>query len=208
MTLYLSTSTPLQNNPTTPVLYDIIADERQLLAQHHDPFPYPPPFQVKRDEWYLSNANIFISVRGKLYGLRRDRLPPGCLFVRDSYVIQPTELYPRGFPPSRPFPIPELTYLEFDEFLIFFYYTEYFYGDEERWRRVCVLAQRLGFHALSYRAFVELQYFSYSRFGPQMRCLMIHRAPHHIRTAFHRRQRPLMVFESDMDSEIISDDSI
>ena len=62
MTLYLSTSTPLQENPTTPVLYDIIADEQQLLAQHHDSFPYPPPFLVKCDEWYLSNANMFISV--------------------------------------------------------------------------------------------------------------------------------------------------
>ena len=94
MTLYLSTSTQLQENPTTPVLFDVLADERQLLVQHYDPFPHPPPFLVKRDEWYLSNANIFISVRGKLYSLRRDRLPPGCLFLHDPYVIQPTELYP------------------------------------------------------------------------------------------------------------------
>jgi len=113
---------------------------------------------VKREEWYLSNANIFISVRGKLYGLCRERLPPNCLF----YTILPGDLYPRRFTLFQPFPIPELTYLEFEEFLIFFYYTEYFHGDEERWRRVCVLAQQLGFHALSHRTFVELQYFSYS----------------------------------------------
>src|SRR5271156_4412473 len=207
MTLYLSTSTSLQENPTIPVLYDIIADERQLQAQHHNPFPYPPPFLVKRDEWYLSNANVFISVRGKLYGLRRERLPPNCLFLHDPYAILPGDLYPRGFTAFQPLPVPELTYLEFEEFLIFFYYTEYFYGDEEHWQRVCVLARRLGFHALSYRAFVELQYFSYSRFGPQLRRFMIHHAPHHIRTAFHRRQRPLMVFESDVDSDIIGDDS-
>lgn len=207
MTLYLSTSTQLQENPTTPVLFDILADERQLLSQHHEPFPYPPPFLVKRDEWYLPNANIYISVRGKLYGLRRDHLPLNCLFLLDPYTLQPSELYPRGFTPTRPFPISDLTYLEFEEFLIFFYYTEYFHGNEERWRRVCILARRLGFHALSYRAFVELQYFRYSQFGPQQRRFMIHHAPHHIRTSFLRRRRPLMVFESDMDSDIIGDDS-
>ena len=87
MTLYLSTSTSLQENPTIPILYDIIADERQLQAQHHDPFPYPPPFLVKRDEWYLSNANIFITVRGKLYGLHREHLPTNCLFLHDPYTI-------------------------------------------------------------------------------------------------------------------------
>ena len=62
MTLYRLTSTSLQENLTTPVLYNVVADERQLQAQHHDPFPYPPPFLVKRDEWYLPNTNIFISV--------------------------------------------------------------------------------------------------------------------------------------------------
>ena len=100
MTLYLSTSTLLQENPTTPVLFDVTVDERQLLVQHHDPFPYPPPFLVKRDEWYLPNANIFISVRGQLYGLRRDHLPLNCLFLLNPYAIQPGELYPRGFTPT------------------------------------------------------------------------------------------------------------
>src|SRR5271156_3751798 len=110
MTLYFSTATPLQENLTIPVLYDIIADERQLQVQHHDPFPYPPPFLVKRDKWYLLDANIFISVRGTLYCLCRERLPPACLFLHDSYTILPGELYPRGFTAFRPFPISDLTY--------------------------------------------------------------------------------------------------
>ena len=108
MISFLSTSTPLTKKPNTPILFDIISSEKKTQTLHKDPFPYPPPFQVKQDEWYMSNPDLFLSIRGKLYGLQREKFPRTCLFLENAYKIHENELYPRGFTPTRPFPINQI----------------------------------------------------------------------------------------------------
>jgi hypothetical protein len=50
---------------------------------------YPPPILVKHHTWYLHNADLFISVRGTLYGIHQWR-------VEDSILFQEILRYGQG----------------------------------------------------------------------------------------------------------------
>jgi hypothetical protein len=208
MLSFLATSTLLSDPLHIPNLFDIISSEHNIQAQNDKPFPYPPPFLFKREEWYLPNANLFLSVRGKLYGLRREKFPRTCFFLDDAYRIHDNELYPRGFTLTRPFPVDHITHWEFEEFLIFLYYTEHFHGNEARWRRVCLLAGRWHFPYFHNRAYIELQYFRYRQHCPQTRRFLMDVAPLTVRMTYRRRLHRRLLVESDVEEEIpgIDDD--
>jgi hypothetical protein len=108
---FLSTSTPFRPN-ATPSLINITVDRTRLHQDFEHPHPYPPPILSKRLQWYLPNANRFISIRGILYGLHRDMFPFGSYFLNiPPPEIQEGELIPRGFIPTLPLPLDDITYI-------------------------------------------------------------------------------------------------
>jgi hypothetical protein len=119
--------------------------------------------------------------------------------------IQEGELIPRGFIPTLPLPLDDITYIEFEEFLIFLCYPDLFHGNEDRWQRVCVLANRWHFFALQHHAYLELQYIRYRESPPFLRRVMMNLSPVSIRLAFRRRNNPNLIVESDIGS-VIGDD--
>src|ERR1700678_1313848 len=43
-----------------------------LVTNKMDPFPYPPPIQVKHPMWFLNDANLFLSHRETLFGFHQE----------------------------------------------------------------------------------------------------------------------------------------
>jgi hypothetical protein len=204
-TQLLSTTTPFFPQ-VKPILFEITVDKRHFHQDTEQPYPYPPPILTKRPQWYLPHADRFISVRGALYGLHHYHFPWGSFFTS----LQPPkvldgEFIPRGLVPEIPIPIDDITYIEFEEFLVFLCYPDEFYGNEDRWRRVLLLASRWRFLALQHRAYMELQYLRYRYLPPLHRQFMMSLTPTPIHKAFRRRHQPLLVVESDFE-DVISDD--
>src|SRR5277367_210506 len=124
---FLSTPTPLFPH-TKPDLVTITVDKRCLYEDTEQPYPYPPPILAKQLQWYLPHANLFISVRGALYGLHHYFFPLGSFFTTlQPPKIQDGEFIPRGLIPELPIPIDDISYIEFAEFLIFLCYPDQFH---------------------------------------------------------------------------------
>jgi hypothetical protein len=79
---------------------------------------YPPPILTKHHTWYLHDADLFISIRGTLYGIHQRRLEDLILFQE---VLRYGQNHLIGAIPIHPIPFDDLKKEIFDHFLILSY---------------------------------------------------------------------------------------
>jgi hypothetical protein len=79
---------------------------------------YPPPILTKHHTWYLHDADLFISIRGTLYGIHRRRLEDSILFQE---VLRYGQNHLIRVIPIHPIPFDDLKKEIFDHFLILLY---------------------------------------------------------------------------------------
>ena len=186
------------------------------LLSHYDPerpYPYPPPMLVKHPILYWDDANLFISVRGMLYGLHQQFfIPHSTFFITILNRIDPCRTAPRGTLPSLPIPFDKLSYLRFEEFITLLYNLNRFYGDEDRWKRIHQLATYWNFRHIQDKALFELQYLRYQELPPLSRQYMLTRTPRHVQRQFQsrwRKQHAIVIEPSDEEDNndpVVSDD--
>ena len=201
LTIYLlSLQTSIMT--TTPLTLERFLDSSSNTRQH---YPYPPPILTKHAVWFLPKPDLFISIRGLLYGLHQGRfLPHSEKFREITSIIEPCRTSPRGLTPTLPIPLDSLEELYFNEFLLLLYQPDDFHGTDERWKRIYRLASHWGFRHVQDQAWIELQYLSFLRLAPGQKQIMMQRTPPHIRELFWRRfirNPPIIVEESDIEME-------
>jgi hypothetical protein len=79
---------------------------------------YPPPILTKHHTWYLHDANLFVSIRGTLYGIHQRRLEDSILFQE---ILRYGQNHLIGTIPIHPIPFDDLKKEIFDHFLILLY---------------------------------------------------------------------------------------
>jgi hypothetical protein len=79
---------------------------------------YPPPILTKHHTWYLHDADLFISIRGTLYGIHRQQLEDSILFQE---VLQYGQNHLIGVILIHPIPFDDLKKEIFDHLLILSY---------------------------------------------------------------------------------------
>jgi hypothetical protein len=79
---------------------------------------YPPPILVKHHTWCLYDADLFISIRGTLYGIHQRRLEDSILFQE---ILRYGQNHLIGVILIHPIPFDDLKKEIFDHFLILLY---------------------------------------------------------------------------------------
>ncbi len=118
--------------------------------------PYPPPTVVKHYMWYYHDANLFIMIRGIVYGLHRQIFEKSDNFLTTHEIDEPGYDVPRGTTCLLPIPLNNLDTNLFDKFLSYVYYPEYFTGNENDLLDIRGLCITWGFYELSATILVEI----------------------------------------------------
>jgi hypothetical protein len=79
---------------------------------------YPPPILTKHHTWYLLDADLFISIRGVLYGIHQRQVEDSILFQE---IIRYGQSHSIGVIPIHPIPFDDLKKEIFDHFLTLSY---------------------------------------------------------------------------------------
>jgi hypothetical protein len=118
--------------------------------------PYPPPVVVKHYMWYYHDANLFIIIRGIVYGLHRQIFEKSDTFLTTHEIEEPGYDTLRGATPLLPIPLNDLETRLFDNFLNYVYYPEYFTGSENDLLEIRGLCITWGFYDLSATTLIEV----------------------------------------------------
>ena len=181
---------------------------RRSSPETQQPYPYPPPILIKHSLWFLSEPDLYVSIRGLLYGLHQQHFTPhSTLFQQAVAYIEPGCTTPRGLTPTLPIPLDTLDPLLFEQFLLLLYHPDRFRGNENQWKRIHRLATHWNFRPIMDQAFLELQYLRFLDTTPNGRRLILQYAPRHIRAMFWRRyfRTQAIVVEASNDEMDISD---
>ena len=176
--------------------------------------PYPPPILTKHHTWYSNDADLFISLRGILFGLHRAYFTQSLYFQTIMDVVDSERPVPRGSQILFPIPFDDLDQLSFTRFLSFLYQTRQFQGTKREWediRDYCVDWYLPQHTVIAVRKLLELRYTSFTHAGRQtLRTVnlsydQIDRQRNHWRTLNRRDNNVSIEVNRDI---LVEDDSV
>ena len=167
--------------------------------------PYPPPILAKHHIWYSDTANLFIMIRGVLFGLHRAYFNHSRYFQTIMDMVEPGQPMAWESVPLYPIPFDDLDPLSFQQFLQFFYHTSKFCGTKRDWEDIWdisidwYLPQQT---AIAIWKLVEIRWHSFSPTQKQMLQGLI---SYHVA---NRQQRKWRQLYHDVDSSEDSDGDV
>ena len=104
-------------------------------------FPYPPSIIIKHPIWYFDDADFFISIKEKVFGLHKNRFQRSSYFRSLMLLDNPEQHDIRGTSCSLPLPFNKLPEPLLMAFLSLLYKPEYFSASINEWkdlRQLCI----------------------------------------------------------------------
>jgi len=95
---------------------------------------YPPPMFTKHHRWYFENADLFIIIRGIVYGLHQIKFLTSTYFQTILSINEINEDQPQGTTCLRPIPFDDMSHADFSLLLYFLYCPYNFQGTERDWK--------------------------------------------------------------------------
>ena len=100
---------------------------------------YPP--HAPHVVWWLENANIFLSIRGIIYGLRQIHFIQSPILRRLLTITKPPFDTPFGTTPSLPIPFDNIQPSAFREIIYLLHLCEIFKTTKESWLQIFQIAK-------------------------------------------------------------------